>query len=210
MNIARVALLAGTVLATGPAMAGPDARQDLIDGMAKCAAVADNMARLACYDALNPTLRAAQEAPPPAPPPAVVPPPATVPAATPPAQQADNGRPWYDLFGVSPSHQTTPETFGSEGLQAPPPPPGAAPVEKPPEALESITATVTDYSFNPYDKFVVFLDNGQIWKQLASDTGGKARFNKGGTNTIVISRGFIGSYNANINDGPTYKVTRVK
>ena len=54
------------------------------------------------------------------------------------------------------------------------------------------------------------LDNGQIWKQLESDSGIKARFEKGGKNTIVISRGLIGSYNANINDGPTYKVTRVK
>jgi len=199
MNIARVALLAGAVLIAGPAMAGPDARQDLIDGMAKCAAVVDNTARLGCYDALNPTLKAAQEAPPPPPP-----------AAAPPAQQADNSRPWYDLFGVSPSHQTTPETFGSEGLQAPPPPPGTAPTDKPPEALDNITATVTDYSFNPYGKFVVFLDNGQIWKQLSSDTGIKARFDKSGKNTIVISRGLIGSYNANINEGPTYKVTRVK
>ncbi len=83
-------------------------------------------------------------------------------------------------------------------------------MEKAPEALESITATVTDYSFNPYDKFVVFLDNGQIWKQLESDTGVKARFAKGGKNTVVISRGLIGSYNMNINDGPTYKVKRVK
>jgi len=144
-------------------------------------------------------LHAAQAAPPPGP---------AAPAA--PAPQADNGRPWYDVFGVSPSHQTTPETFGSEGLQAPPPPPGTPPSEKPPEALDSITATVTDYSFNPYGKFVVFLDNGQIWKQLESDSGIKARFEKGGKNTIVISRGLIGSYNANINDGPTYKVTRVK
>ena len=198
MNKAIVAVLAA-VLLPGVAAAGPDPRQELIDGMAKCAAVADNTARLACYDALNPTLHAAQAAPPP---------PAAV---APPAQQADNGRPWYDVFGVTPSRQTTPQTFGSEGLQAPPPPPGTPPSERPPEALDSITATVTDYSFNPYGRFVVFLDNGQIWKQIESDSGGvKARFDKGGKNTIVISRGLIGSYNANINDGPTYKVTRVK
>lgn len=196
MNVAKAAVLAAAVLLPGVAAADP--RQDLIDGMAKCAAVADNTARLACYDALNPILHAAEAAPPPVAPPA------------PPAATAQNERPWYDLFGVSPSHQTTPETFGSEGLPAPPPPPGTPPAEKPPEALESITATVTDYSFNPYDKFVVFLDNGQIWKQLSSDTGIKARFAKGGKNTVVISRGLIGSYNMNINDGPTYKVTRVK
>ncbi len=199
MNMARVAVFAAAAMLPVAAFAGPDPRQELIDGMAKCAAVADNTARLACYDALNPTLHAAQAAPPPPPP-----------AAAPPAATADNSRPWYDLFGVSPSHQTTPQSFGSEALQAPPPPPGVAPSEKPPEALESITAAVTDYSFTPYGKFVVFLDNGQIWRQLESDTGVKARFAKGGKNTVVISRGLIGSYNMNINDGPTYKVKRVK
>jgi hypothetical protein len=200
MNMAKVIALAAAILLPGAAMAGPDPRQDLIDGMAKCATVADNTVRLACYDALNPTLHAAQ----------VTPPPPVAPAMAPPATTADNSRPWYDLFGVSPSHQTTPQTFGSEGLQAPPPPAGTQPTDKPPEALESITATVTDFSFNPYDKFVVFLDNGQIWKQLSSDSGIKARFAKGGKNVVVISRGLIGSYNMNINDGPTYKVTRVK
>jgi hypothetical protein len=200
MNMARIAVLAAVVLLPAIAVAGPDPRQDLIDGMAKCAAIADGTARLACYDALNPTLHAAQAAPPPP----------LVAAVAPPAAAADTGRPWYDVFGVSPSHQTTPETFGSEALQAPPPPPGTPPAALPPAPLDSITATVTDYSFNPYDKFVVFLDNGQIWKQLEGDTGTKARFVKGGKNVVVISRGFIGSYNMTVNDGPAYKVTRVK
>jgi hypothetical protein len=180
--------------------------------MAKCAAIADSMARLACYDALSPTLKAAQSAPPPVV--AATPPPAgTAPAAV--APPADN-RPWYDpgrIFGVSPREQTTPQQFGGENLQAPPPPPGTpqTAANTPPPALDSITATVTDYSFNPYDKFVVFLDNGQIWKQLESDSGGKARFLKGEKNTVTISRGFIGSYNLTVNDSDAvFKVTRVK
>ena len=37
-----------------------------------------------------------------------------------------------------------------------------------------------------------------------------ARFVKGGKNGAVISRGFIGSYNITINDGPAFKVRRVK
>ena len=41
--------------------------------------------------------------------------------------------------------------------------------------------------------------------------GGKARFEKGGKNTVTISRGFIGSYNMVINDGgAVYKVKRLK
>ena len=201
MNIARVAALAAILIVPAGAQAGP--RDDLVAGMAKCAALADNTARLACYDALNPTVKAAEAEPPP-----VAAPPA------PPAAPADS-RAWYDpsrIFGVSPNQQTQPEQFGGEALSAPPPPPGtpATPQNTPPPALDSITAAVTDYAFDPYDKFIVFLDNGQVWKQLESDTGVKARFVKGGTNTVVISRGFIGSYNITINDGPSYKVRRVK
>jgi len=201
MNIARVAAFAAILIIPCAAGAGP--RDDLVDGMAKCGALADNAARLACYDALNPTVKAAQSEPAP---------PAAAPA--PPAAPEDT-RAWYDpsrIFGVSPVQQTEPEQFGGEALNAPPLPPGtpATPQNTPPPALDSITATVTDYAFDPYDKFVVFLDNGQVWKQLESDTGVKARFVKGGKNTVVISRGFIGSYNITINDGPSYKVRRVK
>jgi hypothetical protein len=208
MNIARAVVVAA--LAAAPCVAHADPRQDLIDGMTKCAAIADSMARLACYDALNPTLRAAQSAPPPVV--ASTPPPTNAPAA---AAPVDN-RPWYDpnrIFGVNPREQTTPEQFGGENLQAPPPPPGTpqSAANTPPPAIDSITATVTDYSFNPYDKFVVFLDNGQIWKQIESDSGGKARFLKGEKNTVTISRGFVGSYNLSVNDSSTvFKVTRVK
>ena len=203
MNIARAIVIAA--LAAAPCAAHADARQDLVDGMAKCAAIGDGTARLACYDALNPTLKAAQSTPPPA---------AEAPAAAA-APPGGDSRPWYDpgrIFGVSPREQTTPEQFGGENLAPPPPPPGTpqTAANTPPPALDSITATVTDYSFNPYNKFVVFLDNGQIWKQLESDTGLKARFQKDGKNVVVISRGFVGSYNMTINDGPAYKVARVK
>jgi len=200
MNIARAIVIAA--LAAAPCAAHADARQDLVDGMAKCAAIGDGTARLACYDALNPTLKAAQSTPPPA---------AEAPAAAA-APPGGDSRPWYDpgrIFGVSPREQTTPEQFGGENLAPPPGTPQTA-ANTPPPALDSITATVTDYSFNPYNKFVVFLDNGQIWKQLESDTGLKARFQKDGKNVVVISRGFVGSYNMTINDGPAYKVARVK
>ena len=203
MNIARVAAIAAMVLVPALASAGP--RDELIDGMAKCSAVADNAARLACYDALNPTVKAAQ-----AEPPAAAPPPGT----TPPAQTADN-TPWYDpfhVFGTSPRQQVRPEQFGGENLAPPPPPPGtpAAAIPQEPQALDSITAVVADYSFNPYDKFLVILDNGQIWQQLEADSG-KARFMKGEKNSVTISRGALGSYNLVVNDSSLlFKVKRLK
>ena len=199
MNIARVAAFAAILIIPCAAGAGP--RDDLVDGMAKCGALADNAARLACYDALNPTVKAAQSEPPP---------PVAV-AAPPP----EDSRAWYDpsrIFGVSPRQQTKPEQFGGEALDVPPPPPGtpATPQNTPPPALDSITAGVTDYSFNPYDKFLVILDNGQIWQQIQSDTG-KATFDKHGKNTVTISRGFIGSYNLVVNDSSLlFKVRRLK
>ncbi len=139
----------------------------------------------------------------------------TPPAATPPAPPAEtaDNRAWYDpsrIFGVSPKQQTTPQQFGGENLDAPPPPPGTPAAAAPPPALDSITAGVSDYSFNVYDKFLVILDNGQIWQQLPSDSG-KARFDKNGKNTVTISRGFIGSYNLVVNDSSLlFKVKRLK
>jgi len=188
--------MAAIVMMPAAAAAGPS--EDLVSGMAKCAAVADNTARLACYDALAPQLKAVQAQPP-----------------SPPAQAADN-RSWYDpdrIFGTSPSAQTRPEQFGGENLAPPPPPPPrpgevAPPAE--PEAIESITAKVTDFALNPYGRFVVFLDNGQVWKQVEGDTD-QAHFRKNGGDTVVLSRGIFGSYNLVINDsGTAFKVRRIK
>jgi len=170
--------------------------------MAQCAAVTDNTARLACYDALAQQLKA----------------PPGQPAPAEPAATADN-RPWYDpdrIFGTSPEQQTRPEQFGGENLKPPAPPPPkpgeAAPPAPPPppEAIDSISAKVTDFALNPYGRFVVFLDNGQIWQQLEGDTD-RAYFNKAGGDTVVISRGLLGSYNLVINDkGIAFKVKRIK
>jgi hypothetical protein len=185
-----------------PFAASADPREDLVDGVAKCAVIADNTARLACFDALTPQLKAAQAAP-------------AAPAAAPPTQPADN-RAWYDpgrIFGASPSAQTTPEQFGGENLAPPPPPPpkpGEAAPPAPPAPIDSITAKVTDYAFNPFGRVTVFLDNGQIWKQLDGDTD-HVRFRKGDVNQAEISRGALGSYDMIINDsGASVKVRRLK
>jgi hypothetical protein len=192
MHFSRIACIAAIIVVPAGAIAGP--QDDLVNGMAKCATVANNTERLACYDALAPQLKAAQSAPP---------------------QSSDN-RAWYDpgrIFGVSPSAQTTPQQFGGEALAPPPPPParpGEPPPPTPPVALDSINAKVTDYAYNPYGRAVVFLDNGQIWQQIQGDTD-RVHFRKEETNTVVISRGVLGSYNMVINDsGGAIKVHRVK
>lgn len=195
--VTTVGLLA---ILSGTALAGP--RDDVLAAMGKCAALTDDKERLACYDGLAPRLRDALNVPPPA-------------LDHPPTKEEQQS--WFGFnlgnwFGNStpPTAQTTPEQFGADKVPAPPPVAGssesAAP--QPPQEIDSITATVTDYSFNPFGKFIVFLDNGQVWREIDPDP---AHFDKGGTNTVTIERGMLGSYNLHINDGnKTYKVTRVK
>ncbi len=218
MNLAKVAAISALVVLPVVALAASAPVEGLIDSVLKCSVIGDGDGRLACYDSLIPSFRAAKAGVPPAPaapppmaaasPPPVAPPAAAPPAATPPAPPPDN-RSWYDpgrMFGTDPQKaQTTPGQFGSDNLPAPPPKPGEAP-----EELDSITATVTDYAFNPVGKVIVFLDNGQIWKQLPSDDT-KIRFSKTGTNVVTIERGMMGSYQLSLN-GQTMemKVKRIK
>jgi hypothetical protein len=203
MKMGAIAVTTAGLLAilSGTAQAGP--RDDVLAAMGKCAALADDKARLACYDGLAPRLRDALNTPPPT-------------LDHPPTQEEQQSWFGFDLGNwfdgsTPPAAQTTPEKFGADKL--PPPPAGAeqssestAPAQ--PQEIESITATVTDYSFNPFGKFIVFLDNGQVWREIDPDT---AHFNKGSPNTVTIERGALGSYNLHINDSnKTYKVTRIK
>ena len=204
MKPSPTALLAIFFFAALPARAG----DDLGEAISKCAALNDNTVRLVCYDKIagRPTtievtpqaqLQAA--------------PPAQTAAATPPAK--DEGESWFgiaDWFGsdkASPALQTTPQQFGSENLPSKPAAPGT-PVQ--PEPLDHITAIVSDFAYNPFGRFVVFLDNGQIWQQLEGDTD-KARFSTNKKDQITISRGMLGSYNLEIADhNRLYKVRRIK
>ncbi|MDE2267087.1 MAG: hypothetical protein KGL29_14390 [Alphaproteobacteria bacterium] len=73
-----------------------------------------------------------------------------------------------------------------------------------------ISAAVTRYWIDSQGYFVVSLGNGQVWGQLDGDDS-FAHFRKSGENTVVISRGFLGSYNLQLNGlGENYKVKRIK
>ena len=77
--------------------------------------------------------------------------------------------------------------------------------------MDSITASVTEYAFTPFGKFIVFLDNGQVWKQMQGDADHAISSKNPKDNKVTISRGFIGSYNLSVNDSAKiYKVERVK
>lgn len=181
-----LAALAVLLIASFPARAA----DDLTAAIGKCAALTDDTVRLACYD------KAAGR-------------PTTVAAAPATKEQQESWfgiADWFSSDKASPSQQTTPQQFGSENL----PPPPAAPGASPNEPLDHITATVSDFAYNPFGRFTVFLENGQIWQQLQADTD-RANFDKHAKNQVTISRGLIGSYNLSIGDhAAIFKVKRIK
>ena len=205
MNLRRAA---ATAILLSAACALPAQADDLATSLTTCAAIKNDVARLTCYDDLaakagQPTMAQTQAAPP-----------ATAPSQSAAQTPSKKDESWFgfvgDMLGGSstpPSKQTTPQQFGSESLPPPPVKPGETP---PPEPIDRITATVSDVAFNPFGRFTVFLDNGQIWQQLQGDTD-QAKFPKGKTNQVTISRGMLGSYNLLVNDTPHYyKVKRIK
>jgi hypothetical protein len=195
-NLCAFAIAAAVACQFGTAEASP--RDDVLSGLQKCAGVTNDQARLACYDAL---VRPAQEA--------LARPPEPQEASHPPTKEEQKS--WFgfdisNLFGSAPAQQTTPEQFGSERTAA-----TQKKVEQAQAEVDSISAAVTDYAYTPFGKFIVFLDNGQVWRQLEGDAD-KAIFRKTPSdNKVTIERGFIGSYNLMINGSSRlFKVVRVK
>ncbi|HLY06626.1 MAG TPA: hypothetical protein VKR31_12855 [Rhizomicrobium sp.] len=201
MNIRCLALTLVACATAFPALAAapppPVAPQDVLEALGRCASVSDSTQRLACYDALAPRVKDALAAPPQA-----------LPGNR--APTGEEQRSWFgfdlsSLFGSSPTQQTTPAQFGSDRLPS-------THVEEQTAAAEvdSITAGVTDVAFTPFGKFIVFLDNGQVWRQIEGDADHAVFRKPAKDNKVTIRRGFIGSYNLSLNGDRTYKVTRVK
>lgn len=168
-------------------------RDDVLEAMGRCAAVADNQARLACYDAAAPRLKDAL---------------ATPPASLGRGPTVQEQQSWFgfdvgDLFGGG-KGAATPAEFGKERT-----PEVQATRER--EEIDSISAPVSDVAFTPYGQFIIFLTNGQVWRQVQGDAD-RARFRSPPKeNTVTISRGAFGSYSLALNDSNhLYKVTRVK
>lgn len=154
---------------------GTSASAQSVD-ISSCASIADDHARLACYDGLAASLHknapaAAQMAAPPSPSAAATPasPPQPVPSvASAPASRA--------------------ATFGAETIRK------VLTEEQKAAEVEELHAHVTAVQFSSNNRFTVTLDNGQVWRQLEADTS-RARFRSSGGDTVVISKGALGSYN---------------
>jgi len=193
MNLRAITVTCLVAMAPCAAAAGPT--EDVLRAMDECAGKSDKDARLACYDQVAPQVKEAI---------------ARLPRSAPPT--AEEQKSWFgfdfgNLFGSAPSQQTTPEKFGSEALPQQPPKQGEA---QPPEPIDSITAKVTEVAYNARGKFIVFLDNGQVWRQIDADED-HPNLQKSGGDAVTITRALLGSYTLVVEgSAKTFKVRRVK
>ena len=157
MGLRLTAGLAAILLLSSAAHAG--VAEELTAAINKCAAIADDGMRHACYDRL-PTL--------------LKPPVPGAAAEAPPPDDSDS------------------DLFGSQPLPA-----------------VHITAAVESVTFD-FGVFVVTLDNGQVWRQVAS-IGDPAHFSKDKKDQVTIWRSRFGYYVLEIEgQHTTYHVRRIR
>jgi hypothetical protein len=183
-----------------------------------CRAVSDDTARLDCFDKLVAGLDADTAAAPAAVPASVTVPAAPVAApapATPVAAQQAPAKPetsWYNPSGWLGSDAPkparpmvgNPADFGGGSLAK------SAAEDPGPVPLDHITVPVAKVGKNAIGRFIVTLENGQIWRQIDADTG-VAHFHRDRTDTVTITRGFLEAYSLKIEGlSGTYQVKRIK
>lgn len=75
---------------------------------------------------------------------------------------------------------------------------------------DRFTAEITDFQKDARGHFTVVLQNGQMWRQAAGDTG-VAQLRSGRTHQAIISRGALGSYDLRFDSqNGTFKVQRLR
>lgn len=175
-----MAIVLGIVMLGGAAQA--DTRSDVLSGIARCSAIADDHSWLNClYGAAQPMR--SQLGLPPAP--------AAQTSLVPPSSPASPG------FFAAPQPASRPKEspgFFARML-------GGDPV--------ITNVKLSDYYFNAQGFFVVTLANGQIWAQ---QDGAQAHLRGPASRYAVsISKGAVGSFNLTIGDeNVVYKVRRIR
>jgi hypothetical protein len=177
------------------ALAGP--REDALDALARCSALKDDGARLACYDGTATQLKSALSAPPPV----VASPAPMVTNAQPSLPTPEQKERVFGFDGGITGSSLSPEERAS----------GVTVETADANSIDSISSDMTDYSLNSAGRFIVFLAHGQIWRQMSGDES-FARLKKTNESiTITIERAFMGSFSLHFsNQTGTFKVTRLK
>lgn len=197
-------LSSGMILSLIPVALQAAPRDDILEALAKCANMSDDITRHLCFDQLVPQLKSVTS---------------TAPAVQGEAKSenpavTEDGKSWFgfdvgDIFSSTPTRQTTVQQFGGESISAPSDTQASQESSQPAD-IDSISAEVVQYWVDPHGYFIVSLDNSQVWGQLGGDDS-FAHFNAAGRNGVVISRGFLRSYNLRLNGGGQYyKVKRIK
>ncbi|HEY4077647.1 MAG TPA: hypothetical protein VGM26_12035 [Rhizomicrobium sp.] len=79
-----------------------------------------------------------------------------------------------------------------------------------PHTFTRLTAPIIKFNFNAGGKFIITLDNGQIWRQFDADIS-RAKFRTDGRNIVTVTPGFWGSYDLKINDmNAVFKAERIR
>ncbi len=126
---------------------------------------------------------------------------------------SDSGRrlACFDAVRAQLGSKPAPPQAPSPQFTQPAPAPAAANPNyvREPRRNQPIIARVNRYVLDQRGKFTVYLDNGQIWRQIESGDN-SAQFRSNGMNLVTISPGFWGSYNLRLNrESAIYKVKRV-
>jgi hypothetical protein len=188
----RILLLGVLVLgASAPAYAASPI-DEAMDRAIACRTIADNAERLACFDGAVAGVENAK----------------ALRAAEAQEKKAAKEKKRKDDFGLKGRDvivmADTEENFGGEAV----PEIRAAQEEK---RLKAITATATTVKVNSLKQATLVLDNGQVWKQLESDSVSVPRTSDGKSYSVTIKRAAMGNYMATIDElNRTIRVTRVK
>lgn len=118
-----------------------------------------------------------------------------------PPQPAKDPGVTVETFGL-PRAQKPVEKVEDFGKPAPPPKP---------DEIKEIAENVLEFARTPRGRAIFILENGQVWRQLDSDTTELRDPPLGKTMRVKIEYGFLGSYNLTIEGrNGLIKVTRLK
>lgn len=217
-------ILAALLLAASFSAALARPRDDVMAGAYRCAAIANSRQWLDCYYGVAQPVRAALALPP-------VPAQQAALATQPPAggapQDAElrdavlaeasrcytlaGDREWLNCY-----YAAAQPMRASLGLASTTPPPPAGTFGLPPKPVVTretagVRSAMADYKFDQFGKFTVRLADGQVWRQLASDTMLAHWMKPAGEYVVDVRKGAFNSFNLTVEHvGGSYKVQRLQ
>jgi len=172
-----------------------------MEDVVACRNISNDVARLACFDAAVPgvraEIRAANE----------------VDEATLEEEEDQRsffGLPRLSLPNVLRRRETTEEEFGSASMEQRDARENGTTDELLEEnrVLQEVELEVVEWGRNPYGKYFMVMDNGHVWRQTDD---GRMPFRNSGVNTVIIHRARLGGFMMAVNgNNRYYRVERVR